>query len=458
MEKGNFPAATECLNEAARLEPTNPDIMNNFGDLYYRQRHYAKASDAFRRALALRPGHQAASNNLALSEQAVAQDLATRGEFSAASTHFETALRYAPDNINLLVAVALNQRHMGANDVAITWLRKACSLAEADASADGVFLQRQLAGVRYTLGTTLLREGLYGEGWPLYEFRREAHNDVPACPPGLQQWDGNAVPIGSRILVECEQGLGDTIQFCRFVQRLGTWFDGITLAVQKPLVDLLARSFGPDIAVTGTMPPARRPLTHYASLPSLPALLGVRLDDLKPDTRYLLPDENRIAAWQTRERSLSPALRVGLTWGSSSGLADNTMRNVAFDDIRILLDIPGVQWFSLQKDADPALFEGTSLINWMNDVHDFHDTAALAKTLDLVISVDTSVVHLAGAVGVTSWLLNRYTGEWRWLAQSGQCPWYPSIEVFHQERYGDWRPTLARVRERLHQKAGQTAA
>ncbi|HEY4298478.1 MAG TPA: hypothetical protein VGM85_18545, partial [Paraburkholderia sp.] len=151
------------------------------------------------------------------------------------------------------------------------------------------------------------------------------------------------------------------------------------------------------------------------------------------------PDEQRVDAWRARMQSLPPALRVGSTWGSSA-LADNAMRNVTFKDLHALLATPGVQWFSLQKDASPPAVGNVSIIDWMPEVQDFHDTAALIGALDLVISVDTSVLHLAGAMGVPAWLLNRHTGEWRWLAQSGPSRWYPSVEVFHQERHGDWLP------------------
>ncbi|NKJ50228.1 hypothetical protein CIC12_26595 [Burkholderia sp. SG-MS1] len=451
MEIGNFADAAKCLDQALKLQPRNPDALNNLGSLHYRQKSYAMASDAFSRVLSTSEDHDAARRNLSLSERMLAQELSTQGDFAAACAHFETAIQYAPNDSDLLVSAAMNQRHMGANAAAIAILRKACAVAEVCHGEDPS-ARRKLAAARCTLGTTLLREGLYAEGWRLYEFRREAHGHAPACPHGLRQWDGRAVPAESQILVECEQGFGDTIQFFRFVERLSKWFEGITLAVQKPLVDLLARSSSSAVVAIDNMPPAREPLTHYATLPSLPALLGVELDDLKPDAAYLFPDEHRIAAWRDRELPLPPALRVGLAWGSSSGLSDNAMRNVAFEDICTLLDVPGVQWFSLQKDVDPTLTGNAPLINWMSDVQDFHDTAALVETLDLVISVDTSVLHLAGAVGVPAWLLNRYTGEWRWLTQQGQSPWYSSVEVFHQERYGDWRPTLSRVRERLQQK------
>lgn len=476
MEIGDFTQAAECLNKAVELRPLDPNALNNLGDLCYRQKRYEQAAHAFRRALAAQADHAAANRNLALTEQAIGQQLDALGLSRDAAAHFDIALAHAPDDIDLLVAAALNQRHLGANAVAIARLRTASSLAEA-AAASGACTAQRLAKVRYTLGTTLLRAGLYEEGWPLYELRRAAFGHAPATPTGVQAWDGTTVGAGSHILVECEQGFGDTIQFCRFApwligrlepgsepglergskhhpeRGLERGFDRVTLVVQPSLVDLLARSLGPSITVTGSRQAAPGPFTHHALLPSLPALLRVTLNDLAAHGAYLRAEQSRVAGWRRREQRAEPALRVGIAWGGSSELTESKQRNVEFDALRGLFDVAGVRWFSLQKEADPRLLAGTPVIDWMADVRDFDDTAALMETLDLVISVDTSVVHLAGALGVRAWLLNRYQGEWRWLTQSGQSAWYPSVEIFHQERFGDWQPTLERVRARLEQSS-----
>ena len=195
----------------------------------------------------------------------------------------------------------------------------------------------------------------------------------------------------------------------------------------------------------------------HCPLMSLPMAFGTRLDTI-PSTPYLRADSGRSAVWRARLATLpDPGLpRVGVVWaGGHSGLTEDRARSLMPAQIAPLLAMPELRWFSLQKTDDPAKRADPALharlTDWMDDVTDFADTAALIDNLDLVISVDTSVAHLAAAMGKRVWLLNRFAGCWRWLRDRDDSPWYPSVRIFTQTRRGDWDEVLTRVAEALRE-------
>ncbi|HMA51801.1 MAG TPA: glycosyltransferase family 9 protein, partial [Magnetospirillaceae bacterium] len=242
------------------------------------------------------------------------------------------------------------------------------------------------------------------------------------------------------ILLHAEQGLGDTVQFIRFAAPIAALGARVVVEAAPSLTRLLATA--PGVAATY---PAGGPLPEFdfhLPLMSAPHRLGITLAALPADTPYLkaphAPSRQRLSAW--------PGVKVGLAWAGNPALtlpwsADaNARRSIALDQLRPLLEMEGVTIVSLQKDI-----RAPGLVDLMEEMTDFADTAALVEALDLVITVDTSVAHLAGALDKPVWILSRFDGCWRWLGHRADSPWYPSARLFHQKTRDDWAPVIGEV-------------
>jgi hypothetical protein len=300
--------------------------------------------------------------------------------------------------------------------------------------------------------------GDFERGWPLYEARwGENGLDLPIAGPPL--WDGVEPLAGNTILLRSEQGLGDAVQFCRYAARVKAMGARVLLEAQAPLVALFRTLEGADgvFAVGDPLPDA----DLQCPLMSLPLLLETRIDSIPAEVPYLRADPAKVKAWRER-LGAGGRLRVGLVWSGGERQDPgegwvNRRRNLTLSPLAPLKGLD-VDFVSLQK-GEPAEgelrdlkrrgWDGPDIAEVMEAVSDLSDTAALVEALDLVISVDTSVAHLAGALGKPVWLLNRYDSDWRWLTGRDDSPWYPSLRLFRQNRFGEWEATVARVREAL---------
>ena len=293
------------------------------------------------------------------------------------------------------------------------------------------------------IGLCRLRAGAWREGWQGYETRRRQplwRNALPTFT-GLP-WDGMSDLRGKRMLVVSEQGLGDTIQFCRFAGLVADRGATVILGVEKPLRRLMQGLSGvAEIAVQGESAPE---YSLYVPLMSLPAIFELEMDDVATDGPYLRADPDAAASWRARLAAL-PGLKVGLAWAGAPRQHDRTAslmdarRSIALEQLAPLLAVAGVTFVSLQKEL-PAC---PPIVDWMDELDDFADTAALIDGLDLVISVDTAVAHVAGALGKPVWLLNRYDRCWRWMWDRTDTPWYPTMRLFTQSVPGVWDDVVA---------------
>jgi tetratricopeptide (TPR) repeat protein len=380
----------------------NPSVLANFGEALRRYGALDEAESVLRRAVALAPGKRNCHLNLGMT----LQDL---GRLEEAVAAYEEALRIDPD------------------------------YAEA----------------RWNLSHVLLHTGAYERGWALYESRwgmersraDRRHMDRP-------RWGGETLADGT-LLLWAEQGLGDTLQFVRYAEIARQRVRRVVLQVQAPLASLCRSVAGVDQVIVDREPPP----AFDAQLPllSLPRVLGTTLADIPRNVPYVSPDPGKLAYWRSRlERR---ALNVGLTWSSKArgaddeAFRDSILRSVTLSQLAPLAT-RGVAFYSLQK--GPAAVEAgqpplrMSLHDWSDELRDFSDTAALAAALDLVISVDTAVAHVAGALAVPVWVLLRRTVNWRWLRGEDTTPWYPTMRLFRQEEAADWRPVIGRVAAALH--------
>ncbi|MBV8651269.1 MAG: tetratricopeptide repeat protein, partial [Alphaproteobacteria bacterium] len=387
-----------CCRDAVRLSPGSPPILVNLGCILREQGRFAEAEKLFRTALQSSPHHIGALNNLG----GVLFDL---GRPSEAIASLRAAIRQAPNH--------------------------------ADAHVN--------------LASSLLLAGQFAEGWAEYEWRwQQPHNKPLMARFGKPGWGGEDIGDGI-LLLHAEQGLGDTLQFCRYVPGVAAQ-RRVILEVPSPLVTLLAGLPGIErIVARGDALP---PFDVHCPLLSLPRLLGTDLETIPRKTPYLRADPGRVAAWRGRVGALD-GLSVGLVWAGNPALAADRRRSIALEHFAPLAGIPGISFVSLQKGpaAEQAKSPPSGLVlhDWTPELSDFTQTAALIEALDLVIGVDTAVVHLAGALGRPVWLLNRFDRCWRWLLDREDSPWYPLLRQFRQAEPGDWRGVLTRVQAALRE-------
>lgn len=304
-------------------------------------------------------------------------------------------------------------------------------------------------------GLSFLLSGRLDEGWRDYEWRLSSPDLTDDMRGGdAPVWRGE--PLATRTLyVHSEQGFGDTLQFCRYVPLLGAGAS-VIFEVQPALKRLLASLPGSARVIARGEPVPTFDL--HCSLLSVPGIYATTLETIPAAVPYLAADAAAVALWRERLAGLQ-GLKVGLTWAGAPRLhrphaaAIDKRRSVSLDMMAPLSEVTGVTFVSLQKGSPAAQTisppRGMALVDFTAELNDFADTAALVGALDLVISVDTSVAHLAGAMGKAVWLLNRHDTCWRWLMNRDDSPWYPTLRQFRQSTAGDWSGVMQSARDAL---------
>ena len=259
-----------------------------------------------------------------------------------------------------------------------------------------------------------------------------------------------ALPIsplaGKTILLHAEAGLGDTLQFCRYAELVARLGAQTIVALPPALVDLVKNVPGVhQTLVKGEISP---PFDYHCPLMSLPLAFGTTLESIPANIPYLYSEPSRVALWRKRLGEKKHP-RVGLVWSGNPAHKNDRNRSIPLTMLQCLLDSHNFEWFSLQKEvrqSDQAYLDSRPDIRHFGaGLHDFGDTAALVELMDLVITVDSSVAHLCGAMGRPFWLLIPYLPDWRWLLQRNDSPWYPSARLFRQRKHGDWTEVLERL-------------
>jgi len=429
---GRRPEAEECCRAAIRLRPDLPEPHNNLGNLLRGMERLSEAEASCREALRLRPGYLSALNNLG-------NALRDQGRFAEAEQCYRDTVRLKPDYVEALNNLASLLYDQGRPDEAVPCYETALRL------------KPDYIDAHVNLALTLLLMGRFGEGWAEYEWRWKKRPDELHRGFAQPLWEGGET--GDQVLlIHAEQGFGDTLQFCRFAVQAAIG-RRVVLEVQRPLAALLRCLPGIEQVVA-----QGDPLPHFdlhCPLLSVPHRLGSTLETL-PTAPYVAADPARIAAWRKRVESLE-GLKVGLVWAGNPTMAADRRRSVRLDRLAPLGRIPGISFVSLQKGPAAAQAAqppaGMALHDWTGELRDFADTAALIATLDLVIAVDTGVVHLAAALGKPVWLLNRYDRCWRWMLNRDDSPWYPSLRQFLQPEPGDWDGAVEAIRRALAEQA-----
>jgi hypothetical protein len=305
---------------------------------------------------------------------------------------------------------------------------------------------------RFDLSETLLLMGEFERGWREYRYRYSlAHTMVIERKVQRPRWDGQPIP-GKTLLIHDEQGYGDTFQFLRLLPwakaRSGA---RIILEINAEALPLARRSAGHDeIVARGTLPPA---FDMHCEMMSLPMALGLRLEDLPGPIPYLSPDPARLERWRRRLADL-PRPLVALAWAGRPTHFNDANRSLRLEQLAPLARAKGTL-LSIQKGAAAAQAdsppEGMSLLSLSAEIDDFEDTAAVLCVADLLVSIDSSPVHLAGALGRPVWVMLPKVPDWRWLLDRPDTPWYPQTRLFRQETRGNWTPVIARIAAELAQ-------
>ncbi|HZV65297.1 MAG TPA: tetratricopeptide repeat protein [Telluria sp.] len=440
MTDGHAAAAEATFRRALLLDPDAAVVHANLGYLLDRAGRWHEAEQAYRNAIARQPWQVQVQLNLGAM-------LAACRRFDAAESVYREALRTDPTRpaawSNLGVLLACTKRESEAEHC----YRTAMTLDPAYRKAP------------FNLAYLLLRQGRYDEGWRRLEARE-------ACLPDeafgvLPRWQGEPLH-GKTLLIEFEAGHGDMIQFCRFA-RLAKERGAarVSLLCHPALQPLLGSAAGVDEAIAFDQPmPAID--WHYRVAPmGMPRLFDTRLDSIPATLPYLEAPADRLHRWTQAFAAMEPGLRVGLVWKGNPRFENDGERSLpSLDALAPLGEVAGVRFFSLQKGAGqeqaaqpPAALALTDLAP---HIADFADTAAIVTQLDLVITVDTAVAHLAGALAKRCWMmLPDYKTDWRWMAERDDTPWYPSVmRLFRQGADADWTPVIAAVKCALQALVG----
>lgn len=425
---GRFDAAALRLRRAVVLAPDRSEPHANLGLALLRRGDTEAAVECFEAALALAPDNPGAHANLGSAKQ-------QQGQLEPALTHFERGMALAPGEAGIHTNRGNVLQMLGRLDEAATAHRRALALRPDFADAE------------HNLATVLLADGRYEEGWPAYESRWRTGQQADERRDFRQpQWRGET-GRGGTLLIHAEQGLGDTLQFCRYAPLAAAKGWRVVLEAPAPLVGLLGSLDG----VAQVVPPGRPlpPFDAHCPMLSLPLALGTTLSSIPAAIPYLRAAPQLELIWRERLGSIAgEAPRIGLAWAGNPNLGNGPVidrwRSMAPDLLAPLFAFDGIAFFSLQK-GGPKAPARAPIFDVMDQVDDFADTAALVANLDLVITVDTAIVHLAGALGKPVWLLDRFSPCWRWLRNREDSPWYPTLRLFRQTRLGDWPPVVERV-------------
>ncbi|WP_321800212.1 tetratricopeptide repeat protein [Burkholderia sp. BCC1988] len=429
--------ALDAYRHAERLEPTLPMLRNNMGAAHLELKQFADAKATLEQALLDSPDNALAWNNLATT-------LLKLGVLPDSLVAAERACALAPNYATALQTCSYVLREHQQWSDALAVAERALKLEPNDMS------------LVWTVAMLQLMRGDYANGWVNHEARwkgspelRETSHNLP-----VPQWSGQSLE-GKTIIVWGEQGHGDVLQFVRFVpafaERVKREGGKLVYCCFASLLPLLKRSLGEavDVVVPHDLRPLP-PFDYHLPLCSLAGVLGVRVEHLPGRTAYLRADSVKAQMW--RKRCASDAtLKVGLVWSGSRNHQRNPMRSVKpADYASAFRSIAGVDFYSLQVnaegEADEAREAGLRLTDTTVEFESFDDTAAFIKSLDLVITVCTSVAHLAGGLGVPTWVLLDVNPHWVWMTDRADSPWYPSVKLYRQRSFGDWSPVLETLR------------
>jgi Flp pilus assembly protein TadD len=425
-ELGRYDEAITLLKKAAAIGPTHAQFHGNLGALYQKLYRYDKAIASLRTAVALRPDYAVAHQNLGNAYLAVS-------DLKNAEMDLRKAVALAPTWDAAQNDLGCVYRQLGKLDQAAAQFKAAHQVNPNYPDAN------------WNLALIDLLLGNFDAGWKGYEWRTKCPGITIRRDIAQPRWTGGDIR-GKTILLHAEQGFGDTFQFIRYAPMVAERGATVIVESQPDLVNVLQSVRGiSQIIPFGQPTPA---FDAHSPLMSLPLAFGTTLQSIPATTPYIDASPERIADWSRR---LGPHAkkRLGLAWFGRPTHPDDRRRSIPLQQFAPFQEIESAQFVSLQINPPGSLLPGLDLKDFSADLHDFQDTAALIANLDLVISVDTAVAHLAAAMNKPVWLLLPFIPDWRWLLNRGDSPWYPSMKLFRQPSLGDWTSVIANVADAL---------
>lgn len=499
---GYLDEAVETFKKAVRLNAADPDIHYNLANTYMSKGCWQDAIRHYRQALNINPGFADALNNLAVAlkkngdptaavdllQQAVLQEPANaqyqnnlgiarqaQGALSRAMIHFKQAIALNPNfaeayfNLGFLYqatdepvaavkcyqsAIRLRPEFFDAHNNLAVCLHTLKDLQKARQHYDqAVRIQPANDDARWNRSMLMLSMGEFEEGWREFEYRLTQSGWATNYPfkPAKPRWDG--LPFrGRRLLVHDEQGFGDTIQFIRYLPLIKAHGGRILFETRQALVSLLNDFPGIDdiFARTSTVRPEPG-YDIYTPLLSLPKFFKTKTLNIPFPEGYLKAHPEKANYW--REKLGNDNYKVGIVWTGNPAHKNDRNRSCPLEQFKALMDLEGIDFISLQTDANynewKTRVDPYHVEDFGKDLGDFSHTAALIDNLDLVVSVDTAVVHLAGAMGKPVWVLLPYVADWRWMHDRSDSPWYRSARLFRQKKPGRWSSVFNEIREEL---------
>lgn len=441
--------AAGALELAVSLQPGHADALYNLGLVRKEQARAEEALKLFDRALAARPDFV----DVVVSRGHVLLD---RREYADALACYERALALRPDEVGAMLTRSDALLALGRYREAARGFERALALAPDHPDAPVAHLGKAICHL--TLGE-------FESGWEEFEWRWSDPKIHPAHRYGIEKlWTGVEDPTGRRVLLHSEQGLGDILQFCRYAPLLVERGARVAVEVPPMLVDLFESSFDGIVEVRSAADPQLAEFDLHTPFMTSALACATRLDTIPARIPYLKARTARVDAWRERlgQRPAGGPLRIGLAWSGNPKHGNDARRSIPlerFGELVATFEPPRVEWFSVQKevrDPDRAALERLGLRHFGAHIEDFADTAALMTHLDLVISVDTSAAHLAGALGRPVWLLLPLVPDWRWMLERRDSPWYPSARLFRQDGAASWDRVLAEVARALKERVAQT--
>ena len=487
---GNLPFAAQLFQSAIACGKHVGVYHRNFGEICRRLGRVAEAVESGREACRLMPMDIDSHFNLALALSDARLPEETRQAFSRVVELQETAdahgnstpklwnqravalhrmERFAEARESYEKVLALDPEFVAAHNGLGSALRETGFLAESlEHLTKAVQLSPGFADARLNLGMTQMQLGDWHNGWENYEARWtgsiEGNTGTfarPHCP--LPQWSGSGETENQAILIFAEQGFGDAFQFSRYIDLLAARFAKIAVVFPWNSVQLLMESsFGDRVLLLKQMPHDFTLWDWHCPLMSLPRAFRSLPGNVPANVPYLKVSLQAKRYWKERlDRATTAQLRIGVAWQGRRSHQYDLRRSVEFARLTPLLQEENITWVSLQKfdenETPPTVPADVRWIDWTGELLDFSDTAALMSNLDLIISIDSSMAHLAGALGKPVWMLNRFDSEWRWMRQSETSVWYPSMRIFNQPKFADWDSVIANAKSALQELRSQVS-
>jgi Flp pilus assembly protein TadD len=474
-QQGKFNEAKIIYEKVLEIQTNHFEVLHLLGILLAQTKEYTKAVDFLNTALTINPNHAACFSNRGnvlkelkrLDEALISYDkaISIKPHYAEAYYNRGNVLKELKCLDEALIsydkAISIKPHYAEAYSNRGNVLKELKRLDEALISYDkAISIKPDYAEAYWNLSLCHLLNGNFKDGWQEYEWRLK-HQDINKMP-GMRSFDqffwlDEQFLKDKTILLYAEQGLGDTIQFCRYVAMVANLGAKVILEVQRPLTKLLKNLEGVNqIIAQGD----RRPeFDLQCSLLSLPLAFKTSLNTIPPVSQNIISDAENLTKWQIKLGEKSK-LRVGLVWSSVSNFKNDHMRSITLLDLLSALPKDGFEYICLQKEMkeiDKDTLKANSQIKFFGDLlNDFSDTAALIDCLDLVISTCTSVPHLSCSMGKETWIMLSYVPDWRWLIDRKDNPWYPSAKLYRQENIGSWNGVFEKVKSDLEKLFNQT--